>query len=270
MLHSHPHPHARSPPREGERLPGSAATTKPALLLAPHKLGAPQVRPLPPPEFSAAKLLCRTRAQATLRASNPPPVPAGKLAGALPPRSGGFRIALSRPGPSRSPRGEAPIPFPPIPSRPHPIQSYHRGTHRRVPQALRAAAASSLRLPFSNFPYAERGCREVYLYGERERGSTEDDKLFGRVLNQKGGWNRISPQYQDPRKSNPSPEEHSFRAVFCITINARSRRHRIQIDPGSSLYWWLWRAPGSYCSGAGELQSASAASGHGLGGGDGG
>lgn len=123
MLHSHPHPHARSPPREGERLPGSAATTKPALLLAPHKLGAPQVRPLPPPEFSAAKLLCRTRARATLRASNPPPVPAGKLVGALPPRSGGFRIAISRPGPSRSPRGEAPISFPPVPSTSHPVPS---------------------------------------------------------------------------------------------------------------------------------------------------
>lgn len=195
MLHSHPHPHARSPPREGERLPGSAATTKPALLLAPHKLGAPQVRPLPPPEFSAAKLLCRTRARATLRASNPPPVPAGKLVGALPPRSGGFRIAISRPGPSRSPRGEAPIPFPPVPS-----TSHHRGTHRRAPQALRAAAAPSLRLPFSNFPYAERGCREVYLYGERERGSTEDDKLFGRVLNQKGGMEPDFSPVSGPQK----------------------------------------------------------------------
>lgn len=75
----------------------------------------------------------------------------------------------------------------------------------------------------------------------------------------------MSSRYQDPGKSNPSSEENSFRAVIGITVNAQRRRHRIQIDPSSSGYWWRRRAPGSYCSGAGKLQSRAAASGSGEG-----
>lgn len=266
------HIHIPTPVRHPGRgkAPGGAATTKPALLLAPHKLGAPPVPPpsSPRPNFFVAPEQRQLCGQATRRRY---------LRVNLSERSPRALGAPASPSPAPTPPaapGEKPpshpIPFHPIPCSAHPTPPHHRGTHRRAPQALRAAAAPSPRLPFSNFPCAERGCGEVYLYGERERGSAEDDKLFRRVLNQKGGWNRISPQYQDPGKSNPSPEEHSFRAVICIAINSRGRRHRIQIDPGSSLYWWLPRAPGSYCSGAGKLQSAAAASGHGLGGGEGG
>lgn len=82
-------------------------------------------------------------------------------------------------------------------------------------------------------------------------------KLFKRLFTIKEGWNWISSYYQGPGKSNPSSDENSFRPVICITINAQSRRYCIQIDPSMSFYWWLWQAPGSYCSIAVKLQSSN-------------
>lgn len=56
---------------------------------------------------------------------------------------------------------------------------------------------------------------------------------------------QVSSQSRHPGKIfNPSSVENSFIPVICITINAQSTRHCIQIGPSVRFYWWLRRPLG--------------------------
>jgi hypothetical protein len=85
-------------------------------------------------------------------------------------------------------------------------------------------------------------CREQPPEFKRSKSLSE---TFSSMSEGQGEKSQISSRSQQPGKIfNPSSVENSFIPVICITINAQSTRHCIQIGPSVRFYWWLRRPLG--------------------------